>query len=426
MVFRKLVCWWRSAFHAVLLVALLFTPSQGSALERQKVEEVATNALIFDQDFQVWIDTLRNEARERGISKVTLDASLHNIAPLTRVIELDRSQAEFTQTFWTYLLRSITDERITRGQALLVKYQYLLEEIYVKYGVPPRYLIALWGLETNFGDNLGRFHLINTLVTLAYDNRRSTFFRAQLLDALRIIDEGHITPDEMYGSWAGAMGHMQFMPTTFIEHAVDYSGDGRKDIWSSLPDAFSSAANYLSNIGWRRGELWGREVRLPKDFDLMLVSLNSKRTVKEWSALGIRRANGQPLPQANIEGSIVLPQGYEGPAFLIYDNFRVILEWNRSINYALSVGHLADRIVRLPQIKNGWKAAHVPLLRDEVEEMQRLLNLLGFDAGPVDGFAGPRTRSAIRAFQSKFSFPPDGYPAPALLHRLRLLAEVIS
>jgi len=409
-----------------MLVTLLFAPSQGNAPDHQNAEAVAANILISEQDFQAWIDILRNEARDRGISNATIEATLSNIAPLTRVIERDRNQIEFTQTFWTYLLRSITDERITRGRELLEQYHDLLEEIYVKYGVPPRYLIALWGLETNFGDNIGRFHVINALVTLAYDNRRSTFFRTQLLDALRIVDEGHITPDEMYGSWAGAMGQMQFMPTTFIRHAVDYTGDGRKDIWGSLPDAFSSAASYLSNIGWRRGELWGREVRLPKDFDLLLASLNSKKTVKEWSALGIRRANGQPLPQGDIEGSIVLPQGYSGPAFLVYDNFRVILEWNRSINYALSVGHLADRIVRLPKIKNGWEAAHVPLLRDEVKEMQGLLNLLGFDAGPADGFPGPHTRSAIRAFQNKFSFPPDGYPDPALLNRLRLLAEVMS
>jgi len=309
---------------------------------------------------------------------------------------------------------------------LLAKHRDLLYKIHAEYGVPPRYLIAFWGLETNFGDYLGGFRVVDALATLAYDQRRAYFFRVELLDALQIIEEGNILPDAMRGSWAGAMGHMQFIPSTFIAHAVDYTGDGRKDIWSSLPDAFSSAANFLSNIGWRPGEIWGREVRLPEDFDLMLATLNRKKTLEEWSSIGVRRINGAALPQADMQGSIVLPQGYKGPAFLVYDNFRAIMRWNRSINYAISVGHLADRIAGLPQIATGRDAVHEPLSRDEAEEMQQLLNRLGFDAGSEDGVPGPRTRAAIRAFQKAHSLPPDGYPAPALLKRLRALTTALS
>jgi membrane-bound lytic murein transglycosylase B len=264
------------------------------------------------------------------------------------------------------------------------------------------------------------------LVTLAYDQRRAHFFRAELLGALQILEEGHIGPDAMTGSWAGAMGHMQFIPSTFIGHAVDDTGDGRKDIWGSLPDAFASAANFLSNMGWRSGEIWGREVLLPKGFDLLHASMDAKKTLREWSALGVRRANGMPLPQADQEGAIILPQGHQGPAFLVYENFRVIMRWNRSINYAVSVGHLADRIIGSPQIATGRDAMHEALSRSEIEEMQQLLNRLGFDVGSADGLPGPRTRDAIREFQKSHSLPPDGYPAPALLQRLRALALTLS
>jgi membrane-bound lytic murein transglycosylase B len=226
----------------------------------------------------------------------------------------------------------------------------------------------------------------------------------------------------MKGSWAGAMGHMQFLPSTFTRYAVDYTGDGHKDIWGSLPDAFASAANYLSDIGWRSGEIWGREVRLPEEFDLRSATLNRKKTIEEWSALGVRRTDGLALPKVDMEGSILLPQGHKGPAFLVYNNFRAIMRWNRSINYAISVGHLADRIVGFPRIAFGRQAEHKPLSRDEIEEIQQFLNCLGFDAGVADGFPGPRTRQAIRAFQEEFSMPPDGYPTLSVLQRLRALA----
>ncbi len=411
------------ALVAAIGVVFLLAPWQCGVHAR---EEAATNEVLSEQAFLDWLEALRAEARRKGISDNTLRAVLGDIAPVMRVIELDRRQPEFTQTFWTYLRKRVSDERIKRGRAMLAKHRELLNKLYTEYGVPPRYIIAFWGLESNFGDFQGRFRVIEALVTLAYDQRRAHFFRAELLGALQIIEEGHISPDAMMGSWAGAMGHMQFIPSTFNGHAVDYNGDGRKDIWGSLPDAFSSAANFLSNKGWRPGEVWGREVCLPEEFDLMLAKINRKKTLKEWSSFGVRRPNDVALPQANMEGSIVLPQGYKGPAFLVYDNFRAIMRWNRSINYAISVGHLADRIAGLPQIANGRDAEHEPLSREEAMEMQQLLNQLGFDAGPEDGLPGPRTASAIRIFQKEHSLPPDGYPSPTLLKRLRALAEALS
>jgi membrane-bound lytic murein transglycosylase B len=407
------------ALAAMIGLALMLSPIQGSAHDREDLGKAALNE-VFEKDFKDWLDELRTEARKKGISNATLKVALDDIGPVKRVIELDRSQPEFIQTFLTYIRQKVNDDRINRGREQLAKHYELLENIHAEYGVPPRYLIALWGLETNFGDYLGSFRVIDALATLANDQRRPQFFRRELLDALQIVDDGHITPDAMNGSWAGAMGHMQFIPSTFIGHAVDYTGDGRKDIWGSMPDALASAANYLSNMGWKPNEIWGREVCLPKDFDLMLASVNMKKTLTEWSSLGVRRSDGAALPQADMEGSIVLPQGHKGPAFLVYDNFRTILRWNFSINYALSVGCLSDRIIGLPQIVTGRDAEHDPLSRDETEEMQQILNRLGFDAGPEDGLPGPRTRSAVRAFQKKHSLPPDGYPSPGLLKHLRV------
>jgi membrane-bound lytic murein transglycosylase B len=318
--------------------------------------------------------------------------------------------------------KCVTDERIKRGRKLLAEHRILLDQIYAQFNVPPRYLVALWGVETNFGDNMGSFSVIDALVTLAYDQRRSTFFRGQLLDSLKIVDNGHIAPDAMKGSWAGAMGQMQFMPSTFVEHAIDFSGDGRKDIWHNLPDALSSAANYLSKIGWRPGQLWGREVLLPEGFDLMLAAISMKKTVASWSALGVRRANGDALPKVNREGSIVLPQGHKGPAFLVYDNFRIILKWNRSINYAICVGHLADRLAGLPEITNVKHTDNEPLSRFEIKEIQWHLNFLGFDAGSVDGLLGPDSKAAVRSFQAVHALPADGYPTIDLLNLLRAQA----
>lgn len=369
-------------------------------------------------DFESWLGALRDEAAGKGVSASTLDTALQGLRPIPRVIELDRQQPEFTQTFWNYLGQRVTEDRIARGRKLLEEHRDLLARVEKQYGVPPRFLVAFWGLETNFGSYLGAFPVVGSLATLAHDHRRDAFFRAQLLDALRILDEGSVTVADMKGSWAGAVGHMQFMPSTFLQYAVDATGDGKRDLWGSLPDAFSSAANYLSRLGWRSDEIWAREVKLPKDFSWDQADPSIKKPIAEWAKMGVRKPDGGALPKADISGAIVLPQGYQGPAFLVYRNFDVIMNWNRSINYAVTVGYLADRFVGLPRIRHGRDADNRPLSREQALTLQSKLNELGYPVGTPDGIPGAQTRIAIRAFQRDAGLPQDGYPSVSLLEKL--------
>jgi membrane-bound lytic murein transglycosylase B len=370
-------------------------------------------------DFAAWLEEFKGEATAAGISPATLAAAFDGVAPLEEIIELDRRQPEFTQTFWGYIDGRVTPQRVERGRKLLVQYRPLLKKIRARYGVQPGFLVAFWGLETNFGDFMGKTPVIASLATLAYDRRRSDFFRKQLLDAVRMIDGGHANLVDMRGSWAGAMGQLQFMPDTFMRYAVDGDGDGRRDIWRSYPDAFASAANYLTSIGWQSSERWGREVRLPRGFDLSLADLAVEKSLAEWRKLGVRRANGRTLPRARMSGSIVLPGGAKGPAFLVYRNFRNIMVWNRSLLYALAVGYLSDRIIGLGQLRAKRPAHERPLRREEVEELQMLLTGLGFDPGEPDGIVGSRTRAALRAYQQYANLPADGYPTIGVLEGLR-------
>lgn len=369
-------------------------------------------------DFSSWLGELRNEARTQGISDVTLDKALDDLQPIPRVIELDRRQPEFTQTFWRYLDARVTEGRIKRGRQLLKQHADLLNRIERRYRVQPRFLVAFWGLETNFGDYLGSFPVIGSLATLAHDPRRSDFFRAELLAALTILDQGHITVESMMGSWAGAMGQPQFMPSTFVRFAVDEDRDHRRDIWHSLPDVFGSAANFLSKSGWQGTKTWGREVRLPQNFNLELVGLEVEKTLTDWQVLGVRKINGDNLPRVNIKSSIVLPAGHGGPAFLVYKNYRTIMVWNRSDLYALAVGHLADRLVGKGPLLTPRPLSDTPLSRSQIEKIQQLLTTRGFDPGPVDGVLGSQTRRAIKKFQGTAKLPADGYPTPELLEIL--------
>ena len=376
--------------------------------------------LAAQPDFEAWLAELRREASAEGISHATLDAALNGIQPIERVIELDRRQPEFTQTFWNYLDARITPQRIKQGKKMLQQHSVLLNRMQSRYGVPARYLVAFWGLETNYGSYLGRMPTIGALATLAYDRRRSLFFRRQLMAALRIIDQEQIDPARMQGSWAGAIGHLQFMPSTFLKHAVDADGDAKRDVWSSLPDVFASGANYLSRIGWQQGELWGREVQLPDNFDWSLASLKGKRSVVEWRKMGVTKADGRPLPPLDLPAAVILPQGHEGPAFMVYGNFENILQWNRSIFYAIAVGHLADRIIDLPSIRHGRSADNRQLSRKQVIEMQQQLNTLGFYNGDADGILGSQTRMAVRDYQRDKGLPVDGYPSVSLLEQLSI------
>ncbi len=295
-------------------------------------------------DFADWLASLRAEARAKGISDATLETALGGLQPIPRVIKLDRNQPEFKQDFRSYINSRVSEKRIKAGRRMLQKHRFLLEKIRRRYGIQPRFLIAIWGLETEFGNYLGGFPVIGALATLAYDPRRSDFFRAELLNALTILDEGHVSISDMKGSWAGAMGQFQFMPSTFVRHAVDADGNERKDIWHSLPDTFASAASFLADSGWQSGITWGRKVRLPSDFNLNLAGLDKEIPLAEWQEMGVRRINGSNLPGVDIKASLILPDGNNGPAFLVYQNYRAILRWNHSHLYALSVCYLADRI----------------------------------------------------------------------------------
>ncbi len=372
-----------------------------------------------DAAFDNWLDGVRRDAAAAGISPSTIEAALTDLAPIERVLELDRRQPEFTWTFWSYLDNAITQDRVDRGRTLVAEHGELLRRIRRRYNVQPDYLVAFWGLESAFGKFTGGYSVIGALATLAYDTRRGAFFRSQLLDALRILDQGHVRVAEMEGSWAGAMGQLQFMPSTFVTYAVDFDDDGRRNIWTDLPDVFASAANYLSSMGWRGDEKWGREVRLPADFDWELASLELRQPIAEWHRLGVRRADGSALPIADISGAIVVPGGHRGPAFLVYGNFDKILNWNRSLLYAIAVGHLADRIAGRGPLLAARPALDEPLTRAQVEEMQGLLAALGFDAGAPDGVVGSQTRAALRGYQRAAKVPPDGYPTPELLASIR-------
>jgi membrane-bound lytic murein transglycosylase B len=298
--------------------------------------------LAQQQNFAAWLQALRAEAQRRGISQATLEAALTGLQPLPRVIELDRKQPEFTLTYSQYLQRVVPPERIQRGKRLLDEHRALLTEIGAAYGVQPRFIVALWGIESDYGRSTGGFSVIAALATLAYEGRRSSLFRRELLHALQIIDEGHIRPEAMIGSWAGAMGQSQFMPSSFRQYAVDYDGDGRRDIWTSLPDVFASTAHYLARAGWRSDQTWGRRVAIPADFDTALTGLQVRKPLPTWQTLGLRRTNGGDLPSRPLQASLLLPEGPAGPAFLVYENFRSLLTWNRSNYFALAVGQLAD------------------------------------------------------------------------------------
>jgi membrane-bound lytic murein transglycosylase B len=369
--------------------------------------------------FNACLEDLREHAREQGLSDATVRTGLDDLELQQRVLELDRSQPEFVQTFWQYLDARVTQQRVEQGRVLLRRHRALLDQIHADYGVRPEYLVAFWGLETNYGSYFGNMPVLDSLATLACDPRRGNYFTGELLEALRILEAGHMDRDGMRGSWAGAMGHTQFMPSTFTRYGVDASGTGRVDLWNDLADVFASSANYLSSIGWRSGERWGREVRMPMEFDWSLADGQKRRSVQAWATLGVRAADGSPLPDSEMEAELLLPAGHRGPAFLVYHNFERIMRWNTSTSYALAVGHLADRIAGMGSLHATPPRNERPLHRDEVKEIQKRLNGLGFNAGEPDGVVGRMTRAALREFQLNRGLPADGYPDLAMLEALR-------
>ena len=375
-----------------------------------------------EQSFADWLAGFRQDALKQGISPATLDAVLTDMEPVARAIELDRSQPEFVRTFSSYLAKRVTPERIARGQTLLSEHAALFDEVEARYGVPRAVLAAFWGLETNFGATKGSYSIPAVLATLAYEGRRHDFFRAQLMDAMRILDAGHVPPADMLGSWAGAMGHMQFMPSTFLAYAVDGDGDRRIDLWQSLPDAMHSAAHYLQTMGWQQDAPIALEVQLPPGFDWQQAQFGHRKPVADWAAMDVTAVGGEALPVAAGEASIVLPQGWRGPALMVFDNFDAIMRWNRSVNYALSVALLAQRLAGGADWSGGIDAEQEALSSDEMKRLQQQLTQLGFDAGPADGLSGKLTQTAIRGYQQAHGLPMDGYASPSLLRHIECCA----
>lgn len=295
-------------------------------------------------DFATWLVAFKQEAQQQGISQALLDKAFLGISPNERVLELDQRQPEGTMTFDEYQERIVNETRIANGKALMAQHKSLLDRISKQYGVQPRFIVALWGIETNFGENTGGFSIVEALATLAFDGRRSEFFRKELINALKIIDQGHIALDDMSGSWAGALGQCQFMPSSFLSMAVDGNGDGKKDIWNNTADVFASIANYLAKSGWDNNAGWGREVSLPANFDRSLADRETTRSVTQWAAMGVKTDFGGPLPDSTEQASIIFPDDEEKRAFMVYDNYKVILKWNRSLYFATSVGILSDTL----------------------------------------------------------------------------------
>ena len=372
------------------------------------------------QGFSAWISRFRARARAAGISDRTFDQAFQGIEYDKKVIERDRNQSEFTKTIWEYLDSAASDTRVKNGKAAYRKHRRTLSAIEARYGVDKDVIVAIWGLESAYGALRGDHDIIQALATLAYDGRRGAFFEKQLIAALKILQSGDTSPRNMKGSWAGAMGHTQFMPTSYLDLAVDFTGDGRRDIWSEDPtDALASTAAYLKNFGWVKGQPWGVEVNVPKRFDYTLANRKIKKRPAQWAALGIVDVHtGQAVPDYGA-ASILLPAGGQGAAFMIFKNFSVIERYNPADAYVVGVGHLSDRITGGPKIKSDWPRDDRALTLAERKELQRRLTSAGFDTKGIDGKIGPLTIEAVRAYQRAAGLAPDGYASLRLLKRLR-------
>ena len=371
-----------------------------------------------NEDFEQCKARLKAAAIAEGIDGPTVDHVLNAVQYNARVIELDQRQPEFTRTFGNYYQLRVTSSRVALGRVLLANHIELLQRVRQQTGVPPHYLVAFWGLETNFVNIFGDMSVPDSLTTLACDPRRSEFFSAELMNALRIIEAGDIEAKKMQGSWAGAMGHVQFMPSAYLNYAVDGDGDGRRDLWGSIPDAMFSAGNFLQHLGWQAGTRWGREVILPENFDYALANTGQARPLSDWRALDITDVFEQPLAESDIATRLLVPSGHKGPAFVTYQNFDVIMGWNRSEYYALSVGRLADRIAGVGKLHNTPPDTDLKLSNELVLQLQQDLNTLGFEAGEPDGVAGPMTRSAVSRYQQSKGVIADGYLDTAILEAI--------
>jgi len=398
---------------AALLLASVFLLSAGTAN--------AAAPCRTGGPFNQWLADFEREALAQGISQGTIAAAAPYLTYDQRIVNIDRGQRVFTQTFLEFSDRMAAAYRIQRGGALIKKYAPVFARIDRQYGVPAPVIVSFWGLESDFGANMGNYHSLPSLLSLAYDCRRADRFRAQLLDALRLIQRGDLRPDEMIGSWAGELGQTQMMPSEYYKYGVDYDGDGKRNLLRSVPDVLASTANYLVGLGWKRGEPWLTEVRvpanLPSNFPWNQADLDIQLPRAKWAADGVTLADGRPLPADNLPASLLLPMGRLGPAFLVYANFQVYLQWNNSLVYSTTAAYLATRITGAAPLHRGNPPPALPFA--DVKALQTLLARAGFDVGAIDGFLGLKTRQAVKAMQQKYGLPADSYPTAELLARMR-------
>ena len=358
-------------------------------------------------------------AEQRGVSRSAFEQAFAGYSFSSKLMEHTKSQPEFTRTVQDYIDRRVTNGQAQKGQSMRAEWAQTLAGAQQRWGVQPEVVLAIWGMETNYGGFMGGEHTVHALATLVEGNYRKDFFREELLTALRIISDGHVSANNMTGSWAGAMGHTQFMPSSFMRYAVDYNGDGRKDIWNSVQDALGSTANYLKEHGWRPGETWGYEVKLPQGFNFAAARQLDKAPISQWASMGIGRVSGRAFPRGTDMASLYMPAGASGPVFLLLPNFDVIKRYNNSNSYALAVGHLADRIIGGGSFATSWPSGDYALNKDQRAQLQGLLNRAGYNVGTPDGVIGPKTRAAVLAYQQAAGIPADGYISGKLLDRLK-------
>lgn len=376
------------------------------------------------QSFSQWRSEFRQQALANGIDAALFDTAFQGLEPDPAVLRADQSQPEFTRPVWAYLEGALSPQRQATGRVMLNRHALTLQQIEARYGVDRHVLVAIWGLESNFGSNMGDRSVVRSLATLAHQGRRSGFAQTQLLAALEILQRGDTTVANMTGSWAGAMGQTQFIPTTYNDYAVDFDGNGKRDIWHTEADALASAANYLRASNWQSGAPWGMEVRLPEGFDYALADMSIRKPMAEWVRLGITDARGRaPGSRLQEPATLILPAGHRGPAFLIMNNFRSILRYNNSTSYALAISLLAERLQGGGHIIASWPTDDEPLSRSERVELQEQLEAQGYEPGAVDGIIGANTRQAIRRLQIALGWPADGYPDRQLLKALRTRSQ---
>ena len=407
-----------NSFSQIVRALLVFACVSVVLLAAGSRPSRAATKPVANAEFTAFLEQLWPLAQARGVSRQTFDAAFDGVTPNPSVLTHTGKQAEFVKPIWDYLGGAISNARIERGRARAAEFGNVLSDSERRYGVDPYVVAAVWGVESNFGAFTGGVYVIRALATLAFAHYRGDFFRDELLTALDILQQGHTTPANMGGSWAGAMGQTQFMPSSFLKYAVDYDGDGHKNIWSNIPDALASTANYLAEHGWVRGYTWGYEVILPAGYDVSSHDPLKFRGFAQWAADGVRRADGEAMPTGG-EGSLFLPSGIKGPAFLLTQNFRVIKSYNNSTFYALSVGILSDRIAGGGPLKGVWPKQDKQLSIVQTQELQRTLARMGYDIGEADGRIGDKAQTAIRAYQRKSGLMADGYPTMALLERVR-------